>query len=126
MHALRALVSSLLVAVPAWAQSLPPAANAGRDSGAGAPGQPIVSGINKTHAALSERIEIRGAGFGPGGATSAVLVAGTAAWTSTWTDSRIVAYVPEGAPLGPTTVLVAVKGVLSNPTALEYRTSKPV
>ena len=73
--------------------------------------QPTISSINQSVLPRSGRLAITGTGFG---AEGTVLVGGLPAWVSTWLDTRIVAYVPEEAPLGPTSVLVEVGGQPSN------------
>jgi len=72
---------------------------------------PVITGINKTEAPLSGRVAISGSGFGTIGE---VRIAGLSAWTTTWNDGRVVAYVPEAAALGPTTVHVVSQGAESN------------
>jgi outer membrane protein assembly factor BamB len=59
--------------------------------------EPDITGLNRTECSPSGRVVISGSGFGQGGT---VRIAGLDAWTTTWTDERIVAFVPEGAPLG--------------------------
>ncbi len=77
--------------------------------------QPTITGINNLVLPRSGRLVIEGAGFGAAGE---VRVAGLAAWTTTWTDQRVVAFVPEAAPLGETAVYVVVSGQPSNEVAL--------
>ena len=60
--------------------------------------QPVITDVNKTEAPRSGRVAIEGLGFESGGQ---VVIAGLSAWVTTWTDTRIVAYVPEAAALGP-------------------------
>lgn len=76
---------------------------------------PIITGINKTEAPLSGRVALSGSGFGTSGE---VFIAGLRAWTTTWNDSRVVAYVPEAAVVGPTTVHVVNQGTQSNQVSL--------
>jgi len=56
-------------------------------------------------------VAISGSGFGDNGE---VFIGGRNAWTSTWTDSRVVAYVPEEAALGPNGLYVVSGGMESN------------
>jgi outer membrane protein assembly factor BamB len=80
-----------------------------------AAGQPVITGINAGELPRSGRVVIQGSGFG---ASGDVLIAGLWAWTTTWTDGRVVAYVPEAAPLGPTLLHVVVQGQQSNAVSL--------
>ena len=72
---------------------------------------PVISGLNRTDAPRSGRVAIEGTGFGTGGLVS---IAGLNAWTSTWTDTRVVAYVPETAALGPASLHIISGGLQSN------------
>ena len=76
---------------------------------------PVISGLNRTDAPRSGRVAIEGAGFGTGGIVS---IAGLNAWTSTWTDTRVVAYVPETATLGAASLHVVADGLPSNSKSL--------
>jgi outer membrane protein assembly factor BamB len=89
---------------------------------AAAAAQPTITGLNSSQRPRSGRLEITGSGFGTGGE---VLVAGLQALTSTWTGARLVAYVPEAAPLGPTTVVVVSRGLESNAVPLEVEARRP-
>ncbi len=84
--------------------------------------QPAISGINKTTYPLSGRVVIHGTGFGSSGE---VFVDGLSAWVSTWTDTRIVAYVPESAPLGSAALYVDSGGQVSNQVALTVSARQP-
>ena len=77
--------------------------------------QPVITGINKTNLPRSGRVAIVGSGFGLSGD---VVIGGRSAWTSTWTDTRIVAYVPEAAGLGTAALHVAAQGQQSNTVSL--------
>jgi len=77
---------------------------------------PVVTGLNGDTFARSGRIAVTGSGFGSEGT---VLVAGLPALTSTWTDSRIVAYVPEVAPLGSVMLTVFAGGEQSGDVPLD-------
>ena len=76
---------------------------------------PSISSVNKTDAPRSGRVAIEGTGFGTSGT---VLIAGLEAWTSTWTDTRVVAYVPEAALLGVASLRVVSGGEQSNAATL--------
>jgi outer membrane protein assembly factor BamB len=60
-------------------------------------------------AARSGPITISGSGFGTKD-NGYVSIAGQRAWTTTWTETRIVAYVPERAPLGQDAVEIVTDG----------------
>jgi outer membrane protein assembly factor BamB len=77
--------------------------------------QLVISGINGTELPRSGRVAIQGSGFG---ASGEVVIAGINAWTSTWTDTRIVAYVPETAPVGAGALHVVAGGEQSNEIGL--------
>lgn len=72
-----------------------------------------VSSVSPSSAARSSPVVITGSGFGARDAGS-VLIGGRTAWTTTWTDTTIAAYVPEGAPLGEAPVQVLASGAHSN------------
>ncbi len=77
--------------------------------------QPTITGIHEDVLPRSRRVEIHGSGFGNAGE---VFIANITAWTTTWTESQIVAYVPETAPLGPASLHVIVDGQSSNEISL--------
>src|SRR5580765_1657440 len=60
-------------------------------------------------AARSAPITISGSGFGTKD-NGYVSIAGQRSWTTTWTDTRVVAYVPERAPLGQDAVKIVTHG----------------
>jgi len=78
--------------------------------------QPVIVELNGTEFPRSRRVAVTGSGFGA--AEGQILIAGVEAWTTTWTDERIVTYVPEGAPLGPAMLQVVAGGESSNAVAL--------
>lgn len=84
--------------------------------------QPVISGINKTSFPRSGRVAIAGSNFGTSGEVS---IAGLTAWTSTWTDTRVVAYVPEAAALGPASLHIVSGGLQSNSEALTVTARQP-
>ena len=77
--------------------------------------QVTITEINNSELPRSGRVAITGTGFGSSGE---VIIAGLDAWTSTWTDTRVVAYVPEQAELGMTTVQIIAQGQPSNEVPL--------
>jgi len=79
--------------------------------------QPVITGTNSDLLAHSGRLSIQGSGFGA--VRGEVLVAGLPGLISTWKDTRIVAYVPEEAPIGPTEVVVRLDATDSNAMPLE-------
>ncbi|MDH3350803.1 MAG: PQQ-binding-like beta-propeller repeat protein [Gammaproteobacteria bacterium] len=79
---------------------------------------PVITGVNEDTIARSGRVAITGTGFGAEGPQSEVLIAGLPALASTWTDTRIVAYVPEAADLGATSLWVDAQGMRSNEIGL--------
>jgi outer membrane protein assembly factor BamB len=81
---------------------------------AAALGQPAITSISGTDCPRSRRIAIEGTGFGADETTGTVVIGGFGALTSTWTDSRIVAYVPETAPIGTVPMYVSVLDQPSN------------
>ncbi|MHC5113165.1 MAG: outer membrane protein assembly factor BamB family protein [Planctomycetota bacterium] len=84
--------------------------------------QPAITGINDAQRTRSGRVSIEGTGFG---ASGEVVIAGLEAWTSTWTDTRIVAYVPEAAALGVTSMHVISGGESSNAVGLTVLARQP-
>lgn len=82
----------------------------------GAHAQPVIDSIQSGTLARSARLSIAGTGFGT--ERGRVLVAGLEAWVSTWTEERIVGYVPEETPFGPSSVVVEVGAQGSNAVPL--------
>ncbi|MCG3131667.1 MAG: hypothetical protein FLDDKLPJ_02472 [Phycisphaerae bacterium] len=76
--------------------------------------QPVIHSINRDTLPRSGRLAITGSGFGTRSDVNRVDVDGATAWFTTWTDTRIVAYVPEASDLGPAEVRVIVNGQESN------------
>jgi hypothetical protein len=81
--------------------------------------QPVINSINHDTLPRSGRIALTGTGFGAGGGNSRVEIGGLPALAAAWTAGRIVAYVPEGAPVGSSTVKVIAGGQASNEVPLE-------
>ena len=78
--------------------------------------QPEITGVSPTTQHRSGFLEIVGTGFSTAGG---VLVDGLPAITTTWTDTRIAAYVPEGSRLGGVTVVVENSAGSSSPQAVD-------
>jgi outer membrane protein assembly factor BamB len=78
--------------------------------------QPTITALNAGELPRSGRVVIHGSGFGAAGGQ--VVIAGLEAWTTTWTDTRIVAYVPEDAPPGSAWLYVVAGGGQSDDVAL--------
>ena len=77
--------------------------------------QPVITELNGTDFPLSGRIALTGTGLGTDGQ---VFIDGIPAWTATWTSGRVVAYVPEQAAPGVTTLYLITGGQQSNSVAL--------
>ena len=73
---------------------------------------PAISGLSPASGAVGTSVEIRGTNFGAREGTSTVEFAGTEAEPESWSETSIVAPVPEGARTGA--VVVTVGGVASN------------
>lgn len=84
--------------------------------------QPTITAINSPELPRSGRLVLSGSGFQ---ASGDVHVDGIEAWTATWNDSRIVAWVPEAARLGPASVTVTVAGLESNAVPLQVTARQP-
>jgi hypothetical protein len=78
-----------------------------------------ITGLSDTTLARSGRLRIFGAGFGADGQ---VLIDNKPAPVADWTDTLIVAYVPESAQLGSVTVQVVTSGGSSNTVNLTVTT----
>lgn len=81
-----------------------------------AAGQQQIAGISPGIQTRSGRVMISGTGFG---ASGQVLIDGLPAFTTRWTDSQVVAYVPEAARVGTVPVQVVTGGVGSNTLNLQ-------
>jgi outer membrane protein assembly factor BamB len=68
-----------------------------------------ITSIAPQSAAPSEPVTVTGSGFGPK-SRGYVLIGGQRAWTTAWSDRHIVAYVPEGAVVGPNKVEILSGG----------------
>ncbi|MDH3307645.1 MAG: PQQ-binding-like beta-propeller repeat protein, partial [Acidimicrobiia bacterium] len=76
---------------------------------------PNIGSITSDTFPRSGRVVIEGTGFGTSGE---VTIGGLSAWTTTWTDTRVVAYVPEAAAIGATSLFMVVQGEQSNSVPL--------
>jgi hypothetical protein len=83
---------------------------------------PQITDVSGSMLPRSGRVAIEGSGFGSAGS---VVIAGINAWTTTWTDSRIVAYVPEAAPTGAAALHVVTGGEQSNEVTLTVTLRQP-
>ncbi|MEO7725214.1 MAG: IPT/TIG domain-containing protein, partial [Chthoniobacterales bacterium] len=82
-----------------------------------APAAPVITSLSSVSADRSGYLEIKGTGFGT--ADGVTLIGGLPAPVGTWQDTRIVAWVPEAAALGSSTVQVTNStGQSSNSFAL--------
>ncbi|MCC7387248.1 MAG: PQQ-binding-like beta-propeller repeat protein [Phycisphaerales bacterium] len=81
--------------------------------------QPVIDSLNGDAFSRSGRVAITGSGFGARGGADRVEVGGIQALLTTWTDTRIVAYVPEGTPIGAAEVRVVADGEQSNALPIE-------
>ena len=86
---------------------------------------PVIASLSATQLARSGRLVIQGSGFGGEQGAGLVEVAGLPAIVTRWSDGRIVAYVPEAAPLGPAAVTVAIGGARSNALPLDIQARAP-
>lgn len=84
---------------------------------------PVITGTQATEVPRSGRVAFTGTGFGS--VEGQVIIAGAPAWITTWTDTRVVAYVPEESPLGPTAASVIAGGQSSNAVPLTVVTRRP-
>jgi len=79
--------------------------------------EPTVSSVSPTNAGWGDSVTINGSGFGATQGTSQAYFNGVpAASITSWSDSQIVAAVPNGAASGPATVVVNGVGSNSNVT----------
>jgi len=79
------------------------------------PGAPAISALSSTTASAGSAVVISGSGFGATQGNSAVMLNGTAAPITSWSDSSINITIPSGATSGPLAVLVAPSMNASNP-----------
>ena len=79
------------------------------------PVPPGITTVDPTSARINAGVTVTGASFGPTGESSSLTFNGTAATSTTWTNTQITASVPAGATSGP--VVVTVGGAVSNAVA---------
>ena len=77
-------------------------------------GAPRIDGLSDSTLARSGRLRIFGASFSNEQGSNYVTIDGIQAFVTQWTDTKIVAYVPEEAGLGPVPVQVATYAGASN------------
>lgn len=76
--------------------------------------QPTITSLSVSTAARSGRVVINGSGFGATQSGGRVEIANLVAPVTRWSDTRIVAYVPEATPLGSVFVQVLTTSGASN------------
>ncbi|HRQ73175.1 MAG TPA: GC-type dockerin domain-anchored protein [Phycisphaerales bacterium] len=81
--------------------------------------QPVIDSVNGASFSRSGRIAITGSGFGVRDGADRVEVGGIQALLTTWTNTRIVAYVPESTPIGAAELRVVAEGEQSNAVPIE-------
>jgi hypothetical protein len=94
-------------------------------AGASPAAGPSLASLSVASAPRSGRVVLTGTGFGDVKGSSLVSVGGQVAWTTRWSDTTIVAFAPESAPLGSDPVTVTVGGSGSNalPLTVQARQS---
>jgi outer membrane protein assembly factor BamB len=85
-------------------------------------GSPRIESISAPTLGRAGRLRIYGSNFGANQASSQVLIDGVAAPVSRWTDTLVVAYVPEAARIGAVSVQIVVKTDSSNTLSLDVAT----
>jgi hypothetical protein len=79
---------------------------------------PRIDSLSATTLDRSSRLRIFGTNFGGTQGNSSVLIGGLTSFVSTWSDTTITAYVPEGASLGAVPVAVVTAAGTSNAASL--------
>ncbi len=79
---------------------------------------PTITSLSATTLPQAGRLIINGSGFGEEQDSGIVQIGGVAAPVADWSDSEIVAYVPDAAPLGSDPVQVVTSGGTSNSLSL--------
>jgi hypothetical protein len=82
---------------------------------------PQIKGISASTMARAGRLRIFGANFGAVKAGSQVLIGGVPAPVSRWSDSLVVAYVPDAAPISTVPVQVITSAGSSNKLLLDVK-----
>ncbi|HSE36496.1 MAG TPA: PQQ-binding-like beta-propeller repeat protein, partial [Blastocatellia bacterium] len=107
---------SLLVVIISFA-----ATAAGADFSSPQAPSPRIDGISAPTLGRAGRLRIFGSSFGETQAGSLVLIDGKPAPVSRWSDSLVVAYVPDTARIGPVSVQVVTKADSSNSVQLDVK-----
>lgn len=89
------------------------------------PTVPRIDSLSVTTLDRSGRVRILGANFGGPQGGSSVLIGGLTAFVSTWSETSITAYVPEGAALGTVPVMVITGAGSSNIASLNITARQP-
>lgn len=84
---------------------------------------PYITGLSPGTGLAGTSVTITGSGFGATKSGSTVTFNGTSATASSWSDTQIVASVPEGATTG--NVVVTVNGITSNGVAFTVSGGEP-
>ncbi|MHC5109615.1 MAG: outer membrane protein assembly factor BamB family protein [Planctomycetota bacterium] len=84
--------------------------------------EPTITELNRSEFPRSGRVAFIGTGFGSSGQA---IMGGLEAWTTTWTDTRVVAYIPEQTALGNVSVHLVVGGQNSNTMAITVTERQP-
>lgn len=82
---------------------------------------PLLKGISASALERAGRLRIFGANFGALKSGSQVLIGGVSAPVSRWSDSLVVAYVPEAAPIASVPVQVVTSAGSSNKLLLDVK-----
>ena len=83
-----------------------------------AAGSPTITSLSATSLSRSGRLLVNGSGFGAFQGASTLSIGGRVALITRWSDTLVVGYVPESAPLGSDDVQVTVAGTASNAVPL--------
>jgi len=87
--------------------------------------RPQIALLSATSLTRSGRLLVHGSGFGAIQGASKLMIGGRAAPVTRWSDTLVVGYVPESAPLGTNFVQVVVNGALGNATPLDVTARQP-
>ncbi|HMS54322.1 MAG TPA: IPT/TIG domain-containing protein, partial [Fimbriimonadaceae bacterium] len=85
-----------------------------------------VTSFNKPVITRSGRLAITGTGFGSWVEGNRVRLGSTSLIITTWSDTRIVAYVPENTPVGTRQLVVEAASVVSKPRLLKVIARPPL
>jgi hypothetical protein len=87
---------------------------------------PRIESISDLSLGRAGRLRIFGANFGTSNAGSQVLIDGMPAPVSRWSDTLVVAYVPEGVQIATVPVQLVTKAGFSNTLLLDVRANNPL